>query len=317
MKVFITGKIPSIASEFLLEKGYKIKVYKKNFPISQQELIHEVKDADAVISLLTDKFDKKIISQMERCRIIANYAVGFNNIDVNLAKEKGIVVTNTPDVLTEATAEIAISLALCCARRIVEGDKFVRAGKFKGWKPDLLLGTELKNKTFGIIGAGRIGTAASIRAKAFEMKIIYFSRTRNAKLEKLTGAKKVTLNNLLKISDFISIHVPLTKDTFHLIDKKRLSLLKKSAILINTSRGEIIDEKELIKMLKNRRIFSAGFDVYENEPVINPDLLKLDNIVLLPHIGSATIETRNNMAMLAARNVDAVLKEKKALTPVY
>ena len=192
----------------------------------------------------------------------------------------------------------------------------VRTGKFKGWKPKLLLGIELKNKVVGIIGAGRIGTETAVRAKAFKTKIVYFSRNRNYELEKKTGGVKVPLETLLKKSDIISIHLPLNKGTYHLIDRKRLSLLKRSAVLVNTSRGEVIDEKELVKILKQKKIFSAGFDVYENEPTINPGLLKLDNVILLPHIGSATEEARSAMAILAAKNVSNVLKDKKALTPV-
>ena len=205
---------------------------------------------------------------------------------------------------------------LACSRRLMEGERLIRQGKFKGWQPNLLLGVELKDKVVGIIGAGRIGTETAIRAKAFKTKIVYFSRSRNYDLEKRTGAVKLSLDNLLKKSDIISLHLSLTERTYHLLNKRKLSLLKKSAILINTARGEIIDEKELIKILKQKKIFSAGFDVYENEPVINPELLKLDNVVMLPHIGSATEEARSAMAILAAKNVINVLKGKKPLTPV-
>ncbi len=316
MKIFITGNIPDCAEDLLKKKKFTVLKYSKDQPISRKQLIKSVKDADAVISLLTDKIDKEIINSMNNCKIIANYAVGFNNIDIEYAKKKNIIVTNTPDVLSDATADLALTLALACARKVIEGDKFVRKNKFTGWKPRLMLGVELKNKTFGILGAGRIGTATALRAYSFGTKIIYFSRRKNDLLEKKTSAKKVSLDYLLKHSDFLSLHVPLNPSSKYLLNKDRLKLLKKSAILINTARGEIIDEKALINILKNKKIFAAGFDVYENEPNINPELLRLPNVVLLPHIGSATEDTRNNMAILTVKNVIAVLSNKKPLTPV-
>jgi len=253
---------------------------------------------------------------MSRCKVIANYGVGFNNIDVQYAREKRIIVTNTPDVLTDSTADLAIALMLGCARKIIEAENFVKEGKFHGWRPQLFLGTELKNKIFGVIGAGRIGTAAAIRAHSFGMKIIYYSKKENKHLGKVVKAKKVLLNSLLKKADFISLHLPLTNETYHLLNKKKLNLIRPDAVLINTARGEIVDEKELIELLKQKKISAAGFDVFENEPNLNPDLFKLDNVLLLPHIGSATKEARTNMALLAARNVAAVLKGKKPITPV-
>ncbi len=315
-KIFITRKISETAVNLLNNKNYDVRVYSKNIPISKKELINNVKDADAVISLLSDNFNPEVIDGMEKCKIISNYAVGYNNIDVEYAKSKNIIVTNTPDVLTDSTADLAITLALACARRVLEGDKLVRSGKFKGWEPKLLLGIELKNKKFGILGAGRIGAATAFRAKAFGSNILYYSKSKKEEMEKQTGAKKVSLNKLLKDSDIISIHLPLNKETYHLINEENLKFLKKSSILINTARGEIVDEKELIKILKRRRVFAAGFDVYENEPSINMELLKLDNVVLLPHIGSATEDTRNAMAELAAKNVINVLEGRKPVTPV-
>lgn len=316
MRVFITGNIPDCAEDLLKKNRIAVLKYSKDKPISKKELLKNIKDIDGVISLLTDKIDKEIIDEMNKCKIIANYAVGFNNIDVSYAKSKNIVVTNTPDVLTDATADLAITLALACARKVMEGEKFIRKNKFTGWKPRLLLGVELKNKTFGILGAGRIGTATALRASAFGTNIIYCSRRKNDLLEKKTGAKKVSLNNLLKNSDFLSLHVPLNKETKYLLNKEKLNLLKKSAILINTARGEIVEEKALIELLRNKKIFAAGLDVYENEPNINPQLLKLDNVILLPHLGSATEDTRNNMAILAAKNIFAVLSGKKPLTAI-
>lgn len=316
MKVFFTRTLPGNAVDLLIDKGFDVTVFGKDRQITKSELIKYAKDADGIVSLLSDKIDKEILSKLDNCKIIANYAVGYNNIDIQAANEKNIVVTNTPDILTDATADIAMALVLACSRNIVEGEKLVRDNKFTGWKPSLFLGVELKGKTFGIIGAGRIGYATAQRAKAFGTKIIYFNRSRNEKLEKELGAKKVSLSTLMKTSDIVSVHLPLTKDTYQIVDKDMLQLLKDTAIVINTARGEVIDEKELIKMLKSKRIFSAGFDVYENEPAINKDLLKLKNVVLLPHLGSATKEARENMALLCAKNVVNVLKGKKALTPV-
>jgi Lactate dehydrogenase and related dehydrogenases len=316
MEVYFTREIPEIAEILLKKKGIRVNVFRKDNAIPQSTLIKDVRNAEGLISLLSDKIDRNVIDAMPKCRVIANYAVGYNNIDVDYAKNKGIIVTNTPDVLTESTAEITIALTLACSRRLPEGQKLMQKNRFKGWGPKLLLGIELTGKYFGIIGAGRIGTAAAIRAKAFGTKILYCSNHKNEFLESLTGAKKVTLSRLLALSDVISLHLPLTPESFHLLNKDKLNLLKPSAILINTARGEIVDEKELIKMLKSNKIFAAGFDVYENEPYINPELLKLKNVVLLPHVGSGTIEARNKMSELAARNVIAVLSGRKAITPV-
>ena len=316
MKVLITYKIPDVAEKLCRANGITTFVNKSKLPLSKNGFIKEGKDADALITLLSDKIDKEIIDFLPKCKIIANYAVGFNNIDVQYAKSKGIIVTNTPDILTDATADLTMALILTTSRRVLEGDKLIRLNKFKGWKPDLLLGMDLKGKILGIIGAGRIGCATALRAKAFGMKIIYFNRTKKPEFEKEASAQKVSLNKLLKSSDIISIHLPLTKETYHLLNFENLRLLKKTAIIINTARGEIIDERALIRLLKNKEIFSAGLDVYENEPVINKELLTMENIVLLPHIGSAGKDTRDKMARLAAKNVINVLSGKKAITPV-
>ena len=316
MKVFITRLIPSIGIELLKKKGFEVSVYKKDNPIPRKELLRQVRDCDALIPLLSDKIDKELIDQMKRCKVIANYAVGFNNIDVDYAKSKGIIVTNTPDVLTDSTADLTMALVLACARRITEAEKFIRDKKFVGWKPQLLLGMELRNKYFGILGAGRIGTEVAKRARAFGCKILYYSNSTNKFLETKLNAKKLSLSSILKKSDILSIHLPLNTKTYHLLNEKNLILLKKSAILINTARGEIVDEKILFSMLKHKKIFAAGLDVYEDEPNIKKELYNLNNVILLPHIGSATIEARNNMSLLAAKNVIVVLTGKRALTPV-
>jgi glyoxylate reductase len=316
MKVYITRRIPKKATDYLKENNISISFYKKDRPVPRKELLKNVKNVDAVLSLLTDKIDSEVINAMKTCKIIANYAVGYDNVDVNYAKSKNIIVTNTPSVLTDSTADLTIALALACARRLPEAEKFLRAGKYTHWKPDLMLGVELKDKVFGILGAGRIGTAVALRAKSFGCKVIYFSKFKNNKLERGTGAKKVSLKFLLSNADFVSIHLPSDKSTYHLLDKEKLSLLKRNAILLNTARGEIIEEKELVKILKKKKIFAAGFDVYENELHINADLLNLKNVVLLPHIGSATEKARTDMAMIAVKNIVLVLNKKKPITVV-
>lgn len=316
MKVYISQWIPDCAEKVLSEAGFEISKTGHKEAISREELLEYCRDADGILSLLTDKYDKTFMDSLTKCKVLANCAVGYNNIDVGYAESKNIVVTNTPDVLTDATAEIAVSLILACSRRIVEGDKLVRDGKFTGWRPDFHLGLELKGKTLGIIGAGRIGRATAARAKSFGMNIIYYNRSPRVEFERDTTAHKVSLDRLLSTADVVSVHLPLSKETFHVLNEEKLDLLKPTAILINTARGELIDEDHLINILREKKIFSAGLDVYQNEPEINKNFYSLDNVVLLPHIGSATMETRNSMAMLAARNIVEVLKNRKALTPV-
>ncbi|MBB6062295.1 glyoxylate reductase [Thermosipho japonicus] len=308
MKVFITYKIPEPGINLLKEK-FDVDVYEGERFLTKQEMMERVKEADAVVTQLRDPVDKEFIDAGKKLKIIANYAVGFNNIDVEYAKQKGIYVTNTPDVLTEATADITWALILAVARKIIPADKFTREGKFEGWKPNLFLGYEIYGKTLGIIGMGRIGKAVARRAMGFGMKIIYHNRKR-AEDDYKYNAKYVDLETLLKESDYISINAPLTKETYHLLNKERLSLLKKNAILVNTARGPIVDEKALYELLKDRKIAGAGFDVYENEPEITEGLEKLDNVVLLPHIGSATYETREKMSIMVAENIIDALEGK-------
>ncbi|MCR4416449.1 MAG: D-glycerate dehydrogenase [Ignavibacteria bacterium] len=316
MKVFVTAIVPEIAINILRENGITVIENKSYLPLEPKTLIKKAKECDGLLCLLANKINKEIIDGLPKLKVIANYAVGFNNIDVEYATQKKIWVTNTPDVLTNATADLAFALLLACARRIVEADEFTRKGKFKIWQSDLMLGKELNGHTVGIIGAGRIGQAFGRRAKGFGMKILYYDKKRIPDFEKETGAKFSSLNQLLKKSDFISLHTPLTKETYHLIDKEEFELMKDGAILINTARGEVINEKELVNALKSNKLFAAGLDVYEFEPKITKDLLKMKNVVLLPHIGSATYETRNKMAELAAKNIVNVLKGKKPITPV-
>lgn len=315
-KVFFTGKLAGRAEKFLREKGFSVKIFQEDRPITRIELLRETKEIDALITLLTDTIDKEVIDNLRNCKIIANCAVGFNNIDVEYARRKNIIITNTPDILTDATADLTVALILACARHLREGELMMRSQKFTGWKPQLLLGIEMKGKTVGVIGAGRIGLATARRLKPFGTKFVYFNRNKKEVFENEFNAKRVSLNSLLKSADIISVHLPLSTETFHLINKENLGLLKETAVLINTSRGEIIEERALVQLLKKKKIFAAGLDVYENEPHVNPELLKFDNVFLLPHIGSATVETRSGMAELCARNVINVINMKKAITPV-
>ena len=315
-KIFVTYKIPEIGLKLLSK--FNVEVNEEDRTLSKEEIIERARDATALVTLLSDNIDAEIINALPRLKIIANYAVGFNNIDIEAAKAKGVIVTNTPDILTDATADLAMALLLAAARRIVEADKFVRKGLFEGWKPELFLGIELNGKTLGIIGLGRIGKAVAKRAQAFGMKVIYHNRRPlTSEEEKNLDVEYRSLEQLLKESDFVSLHVPLTSETYHLLSRNKLKLMKPSAVLINTSRGAVVDEEALIEFLQQGKIAAAGLDVYENEPEVPYALKELDNVVLLPHIGSATVETRNNMAVLVAKNVLAVLEGKKPLTPVY
>ncbi|MGB9780490.1 glyoxylate reductase [Caldanaerobacter sp.] len=314
-KVFITRAIPEEGLE-LLRKYCEVEVSPYDRMLTKEELLEKIKDKDAVITQLTDKVDKEFFEAARNVKIVANYAVGFDNIDLEEATKRGVYITNTPDVLTNATAELAWALLFAAARRVVEADKFMRAGKFQGWAPMLFLGKGVTGKTLGVIGAGRIGQAFAKMAKGFEMKILYNARTPKPEFEKETGAKYVDLDTLLKESDFISIHVPLTPETRHLIGERELKLMKNSAILINTGRGPVVDEKALVKALKEKWIYAAGLDVYEREPEFEKELAELDNVVMLPHIGSATEEARRDMSVLVAQNIIDVIEGRVPRTLV-
>jgi len=309
MKIFVTRTIPEPGLE-LLRKEHEIDVFVHDRIPTKKEIINGLKGKDGLLCLLSDPIDKDVIKSEPKLKMIANYAVGYDNIDIKAATEKRIPVSNTPGVLTDTTAEMAWAQLFSVARRIVEGDKYTRAGKFKGWGPMLMLGQDVSNKTLGIIGAGRIGTAFALKSKGFNMKVLYVDGRVNKTLEKELKAKKVELNELLKKSDYISIHVPLTKETYHLISKEELKVMKKNAILINTARGPVVDEGALVKALKEKWIFGAGLDVYEHEPKLTEELKKLDNVVLQPHSASATFETRSKMAIIAAENMIVGLKGK-------
>jgi len=304
-RVFATCPLPREALEVLRPYSSELTVCKNHLTLTRQQLIKEVRDADALLCLLTDEIDERLIARAPRLKVIANCAVGFDNIDVAAATRHGIMVTNTPGVLTAATADLTWALLMAVARRIPEADRFLRAGHYKEWELFLMLGTPVYGRILGIVGSGRVGTAVALRAKGFQMKVLYTDTIRNTHIEKQAGAKRVSLQTLLRKADFVCIHVPYDKTTYHLIGREELSLMKPSAILINTARGEIVDERALVLALKTNRIAGAGLDVYEHEPRVPTSLKKLSNVVLLPHIGSATLETRTKMAVLAAKNLIA------------
>jgi len=312
MKVFITRRIPEIGIKLLKQKGYQVKVNPYDRVLSRAEIVKMGKGVDALLSLLTDTIDGGVMDGIgKQLKIIANYAVGYNNIDVEAAKKRGIMVTNTPGVLTEAVAEHTIALIFALAERIVESDEFIRQGKFRGWEPMLFLGISIVGKTLGILGLGRIGTEVARRMHdGFNVKILYYDVKRDKKMERKWGLKYVSFPALLKKSDFLSIHVPLLPQTHHLIGMKELKMMKKTAFLINTSRGPVVDEKALVRALKKDIIRGAALDVFEWEPKLAPGLSRLPDTVLTPHIASATEETRAKMSEMAAKNIIAALSGK-------
>lgn len=301
-RVLLTRRIPSSALS-RLEQQHTADVYSGADAIPRAELLARIREADALICLLTDRIDSAVIAAAPRLKVIANVAVGYDNIDLAAARARGLAVTNTPDVLTESVAEFTWALILAIARRVVEGDRLVRSGAWKGWALDFMLGMELRGKQLGIVGAGRIGRAVAARAPAFGMSAVF-------------ARKDMTLDQLLVTSDVVSIHTPATAETHHLINRKTLARMKRSAVLVNTSRGSVVDEAALAWALGERLIAGAALDVYEREPAIHPDLLTRDDVLLAPHIGSATRETRTAMADLAVRNVINVLAGLPPLTPV-
>lgn len=314
MKVFITRKIPDRGINLLAERGYGMVISPHDRVLKKEEIIEYLKKDrfDAVLCLLTDKVDAEILdaAQASGVQILANYAVGFDNIDVKAAEERGIMVTNTPGVLTDTVAEHTFALMLAIAHRVAESDRFTRAGKYKGWEPMLLLGTDISKKTLGIIGLGRIGLRMAYHAvNGFDMKVIYNDPKRSEDFEKEFKAEfRENIDDLFREADFVSIHVPLLSSTHHLVDARRLELMKKTAYLINTSRGPIVDEKALVETLKNGTIRGAALDVYENEPLLAPGLAELENVILTPHTASATEETRQAMSELAAKNIIEALE---------
>ena len=311
MNILVTRRLPATVTQ-KLKASADVDLYTGETAIAPADLRERIADKDALVCLLTDAITADVMDAAPRLKVVANVAVGYNNIDVAHARAKGIVVTNTPDVLTEAVADFAWAMILAITRRISEGERVVRSGQWKGWALDFMLGSELRGKQLGLVGVGRIGRAVAARAPAFGMRVAYASR-RPIDLE---GAESMSLDKLLNTSDVVSLHVPLTSETKHLIDKKAIARMKRSAYLINTARGPVIDEAALAWAMQQRLLAGAALDVYENEPAVHPDLLQLDNVLVLPHLGSATTETRTAMADLAADNVLAVLAGHPPLTPV-
>lgn len=300
------------------DKRFDVKVFKHDRTPTKKELYPLIRGAHGIITPLTVKVDRAFFAKAgPQLKIVANYAVGFDNMDRKEAEKRGVMLTNTPCVLNDAVADHTIALMLGVAQRLVESDNYFRAGKYKKWHPTLLMGQELGRKTLGIVGSGRIGWKTAKRAHgAFDMDILYYDTKRNQALEKEFRAKKVSLPTLMKKSDFVSLHVPLNKGTYHLIGKKELNMMKPTGIIVNTARGPVIDEKALVDVLKKGKIFGAGLDVFENEPKPAPGLVGIPNTILTPHLGSATIEARSQMTDTAVKNVVEVLSGRKPLTPI-
>lgn len=303
-KIYITRKLPEQIIEGL-SQNYDVRMWdQEDIPVPREVLEEEMKEVDGLLCLLTEQIDESLIEQAPNLKIIANMAVGHNNIDVQSATKRGIMVTNTPGVLTETTADLTFGLLLATARRMMEAEDYLRSGKWETWSPMQLTGQDVYGATLGIIGLGRIGEALAKRAKGFDMNIVYFNRSRKYEQEKELGIEYQTLEKLLQISDFVCVMLPLTPETNYMIGKEQLELMKGTAVLINTARGGIIDEKALYQALESRGIWAAGLDVFEEEPVpVDHPLLTLPNVVTLPHIGSASIATRLKMAALAVQNL--------------
>jgi glyoxylate reductase len=316
-KIVVTRRIPEPAVELLREAG-DVWVSPDDRPLETNELHDAVKGADIAVTLLHDKVDDAFLDAAgDQLRAVCNVAVGFDNIDVPAATKRGVLITNTPAVLTEATADLAMTLILAVTRRIGEGERLLRAREPWSWHMFMLLGMGLQDKTLGVVGMGAIGQSLARRAKAFGMDIVYSdARPASEEVERELGAKRVEIDELLRTADVVSIHAPLMDETRHLINAESLGQMKETAYLVNSARGPIVDEAALVDALKAGKIAGAGLDVFENEPDVHPGLLELDNVVILPHLGSATIETRTAMGVLAAKNAIAVLKGEQPPTPV-
>jgi glyoxylate reductase len=313
-KVLVTREIPDAGLSVL--EGFDVTVLSESQP-GREELLEAVSGAAGILATVTEKIDAELMDAAgDELKVVANMAVGYDNVDLEAAHERGVVVTNTPEVLNETTADTAFMLMLAAARRLGEAERLLRSGGWDAWGPKQLTGPDVWGKTLGIVGFGRIGQALARRAKGFAMDTAYHDQYRNEDAERELGARYLDLEELLRASDFVSIHTPLTPETTHLIGAKELSSMKREAVLVNTSRGPVVDEAALADALAESRIFAAGLDVYENEPEVHPKLLELENVVLAPHIGSASIETRDKMAALAAENLATVLRGEQPKTPV-
>ncbi len=316
-KVYVTRKVPEQALEILRSVATVSVWDREDVPPPREVILRELAEADGVFSLLTDRLDAEVMAAAPRLKVISNFAVGFDNVDIPAATKRGIVVTHTPDVLTETVADFTVCLMLAAARRLVEADRYTRDGKWKTWEPLLLAGQDIHHATLGLIGLGRIGAAVARRAQGFGMRVVYYDVVRREDLERSLSITHRSLDDVLRDSDVISVHVPLSEQTRHLIGRAQFALMKNTAVFVNTSRGPVVDQAALTQALASRRIFAAGIDVFEQEPVSPDDpLLKLDNVIVVPHIASASIPTRIRMATLAAENLVAVLQGKRPPNPV-
>jgi glyoxylate reductase len=309
--VYVTRLIPEEPLALLREGGCEVEVSPHDRFLTREELLAAVIDRDGFIPMVTDRIDEAVMRAAHGIKGIANFGVGYNNIDIDKATELGLPVTNTPDVLTDATADLAWALLFAAARGIVENDGIFRSGSWDGWGPLQFLGMDVTGRTLGVVGAGRIGENFALKSAGFKMPVLYADSKPNATLEEKLGARRVELSTLLRESDFVSLHVPLTPEIQHLIGAKELELMKPSAVLINTSRGPVVDEAALVDALRSKQIASAALDVYENEPTPAPGLINLPQVVCLPHIGSATRSTRTNMGLIAAQNMLQILRGER------
>lgn len=313
-KIFVSRDIPGTSLERLKESGHEVTISEFDRPLTAEEFIERARGVDAVLSLLSDKIDGDVIDAIgPQLKIVSNYAVGFDNINIDDATAKGVVVTNTPsDEVNEAVAEHAWALMLALARRVVEADESTRHGSYKGWEPGIFLGTNMVGKTLGIVGLGRIGSMAARRAAGFKMKVLYNKRSPDPEAEKELGIEFADLDRLYAEADFVTLHVPLTDETRHMINRESLNKMKKGVIIANTARGAVINEGDLVESLREGKVGGAGLDVFDNEPNINPELIAMENVILTPHIASATIEARQKMGDQA---VDAILKTLNSEKP--
>lgn len=319
-KIYITRRIPEMGIKLLEDAGYSVVISDKDGVLTKEELIIALREnnPDAVLCLLTDKIDGEVFDAAPNAKVFASYSVGFGHIDLDAAKARGVMVTNTPGVLTDSVAEYAVSMICAITKRIVEADVFVREGRYEGWSPTLMLGSDLRGKILGVLGAGRVGSrTAEIMSRGFGMKVAYYDIKENKSLDENLNAKFYdNVDDVLRVADIVTVHVPLLDSTRHLINKERLAMMKLSAYLINTSRGQVVDEGALVEVLKNKTIKGAALDVFEDEPRLSEGLSKLDNVILTPHIASATEETRGKMSIMAAENILAVLRGDEPLNRV-
>ena len=317
-KIVVTGKIPNAGLEVLSKAGLNPQAWSQDAAMTREELLKQVKGAEILVTLLTEKVDSELLDAAgSQLKAVCNVAVGYNNIDVAACRARGVTVTNTPGVLTDATADIALALILMVTRRLAEGERVIRSRTSWQWGMHYMLGTGVTNRVLGVVGMGAIGIATARRAKACGMSVIYYSRSEiDSKIANELSAKKVSLDELLSQSDVVSVHCPSNESTHHLISAPQFKKMKPTAFLVNTARGPIVDEQALVDALKAKEIAGAGLDVFEFEPKINDGLLDRDDVVLIPHLGSATTETRDAMAMLAANNAVAIANGQSPLTPV-